>query len=103
MLTDSDNMPLDPLTRRKRVNFDPTINLGHIMTFVASMAIVATAYFDLRQADAVQEHRIAAIQAEIESEKARTRDTLREMRDDMREVRRGIEDLLRSDSKRLSK
>jgi hypothetical protein len=102
-MSDSDRMPLEPPHRNKRVQFDPTINLGHIMTFIASLCVVATAYFDLRQLNAVQDARIAAVAAEVENEKARTRDTLREMRDDMREVRRGVEDLLRSSSQRATK
>lgn len=100
MNPDSDNMPLDQPHQRRRVQFDPTINLGHVLTFLGFLATGSVAYFDLRERIAMQELRTASVSVEIENEKARTRETLREMRDDMREVRRGVEDLLRSNGRK---
>lgn len=85
---------------KRRVQFDPTINLGHVLTFVGFIATGSVAYFDLRERISMQEIRTIAVSAEIDNEKARTRETLKEMRDDVREVRRGVEDLLRNGAKK---
>ena len=80
---------------RRRVRWDPTINLGHVLTFLGFIATGAVGYFDLRERIAVQEVRQTQFSAEMEAEKNRLRDTLKELRDDVREVRRGIDDLAR--------
>lgn len=96
MIVDSDNMPLEQPAKRRRVQFDPTINLGHILTFAGFMITGSVAYFDLRERITVAEVRMGVVSIEVEAEKSRTRETLREVRDDMREVRRGVDELLRA-------
>ena len=82
-------------TRRRRVRFDPTINLGHLLTFVGFLATGMAAYSDLKERIAVQAVRIQAAEAEAAAEKTRNRDSLREIKDDLKEIRRGVEDLAR--------
>ena len=82
-------------TRRRRVRFDPTINLGHLLTFVGFLATGMAAYSDLKERIAVQAVRIQAAEAEAAAEKTRNRDSLREVKDDLKEIRRGVEDLAR--------
>lgn len=101
-MIDTDSMPLDP-TRKKRVSFDPTVNLGHLLTFIGFIVTGAVGYFDLRERISVQEIRHTSVATELDAEKARTRETLGLLRDDMREVRRGVEDLLRSNHQKLGK
>ena len=92
---ESGPVPLDSLRSRRRINFDPTVNLGHLLTFVGFLATGTVAYFDLRERIAVQEVRIHQIDTESGQEKARIREALKELRDDVRETRRGVEDLSR--------
>lgn len=34
-MNDSDTMPLEGERKRKRLSFDPTINAGHVLTFIS--------------------------------------------------------------------
>ena len=81
---------------RRRVRWDPTINLGHILTFFGFVATGAVAYSDLKQAHAVHETRINAIEQGALSEKVRLQQELREMRadikDDIKDLRRAVDD-----------
>jgi uncharacterized membrane protein (DUF106 family) len=91
---ETDNMPLDShAAKRKRFNFDPTINLGHVLTFVTFAAMGTAAYFDLRQNQAVDRVRVVMLEREMEAEKQRTGSVVLQIRDDLKEVRRGVDQL----------
>ncbi len=93
---DSAPTPFDSTrSARRKVAFDPTINLGHVLTFLGFMATGTVAYFDLRERIAVQEVRIHQIDNEYGAEKERIREALKELRDDVRETRRGVDELNR--------
>lgn len=79
----------------RKLRFDPTINLGHVLTFAGFLITGAIGYFDLRERITINELRTAAIEAEASAEKSRIRETLRELREDMKEVRRGIDEIAR--------
>ncbi|MDP3139787.1 MAG: hypothetical protein Q8N17_26055 [Burkholderiaceae bacterium] len=81
---------------RRKVTFDPSINLGHILTFVGFLATGTVAYFDLRERISNNEIRTQAVAAEVVAEKARTQQSVLEMKDDVREVRRGVNEILRN-------
>lgn len=87
--------PLDH-HKRSRIKWDPTINLGHVLTFAGFVFVGATGYFDLRQRQAVQEVRVSAVEGELRDSGKRIQDTMRDLRDDVKEVRRGVEDLNRT-------
>jgi hypothetical protein len=94
MTPDTDSMPLNALPQHKRkVIFDPTINLGHVLTFVGFVATGAIGYFDLRERIAVQESTVRGVSSELAAEKERNRLTLDVMREDVREIRRGVTEL----------
>ena len=90
---DTSPAPLDG--HKRRIRWDPTINLGHVLTFFGFLATGSVAYFDLRERLAVQEVRVSTIENEGKAAAVRFQETLREVRDDVREVRRGVEDLNR--------
>jgi hypothetical protein len=100
-MNDSDTVPLDykPSSKRNKVTFDPTINLGHILTFVGFIATGAIGYFDLRERIALAEERTKGIEQSVTAEKVRNEQTMRELREDLREVRRGVSDLLQRKDK----
>ena len=52
---DTSPAPLDG--HKRRIRWDPTINLGHVLTFFGFLATGSVAYFDLRERLAVQEVR----------------------------------------------
>ena len=93
-MSNTDNAPLDiaPHTRR-RIVFDPTINLGHVLSFVGFLAVGAGAYLNIEKRVTVQETRSAMFEREAEAEKERTGNSLNEIKNDIKEVRRGIDDL----------
>lgn len=99
----TDHSDMDPHPHRKKVNFDPTINLGHVLTVIAFVASGSVAYFDLRERISNNEIRTQAVADEVVAEKVRNqqallqvRDDVRYVRDDVREVRNGVNELLRS-------
>lgn len=99
-MQDSDAMPLDSLKPgRRKVSFDPTVNLGHLLTFVGFIATGAIGYFDLRERIAINEQRVIGMSTEMKDERARTSEQLKELKADMREVRQGINDLLRREER----
>lgn len=87
---------LDHHPPRRKVTFDPSINLGHILTFLGFLATGTVAYFDLRERISNNEIRTQAVAAEVVAEKQRTQQSVLEMKDDVREVRRGVNEILRS-------
>lgn len=89
---------------RRRVRWDPTINLGHVLTFLGFIATGAIGYADLRQTNAVQDTRIGSMEANIVADKARLQQELRDMRadlkDDLKDIRRAVDDAARRTSER---
>lgn len=80
-------------SKRGKVVFDPTINLGHVLTFLGFIAAGSVAYFDLKEAQAVQNMRVEMLAREFEAEKNRTGSALMEIKSDMKEIRRGVDQL----------
>lgn len=97
MNIESEPMPLDPLRKaaRRKVSFDPTINLGHVLTFVGFLATGTVAYFDLRERIALAEAKTSMQQEKL----LEIRQDMREVREDMRETRKGVNDLLQRKDK----
>lgn len=95
-MTDSGPMPLDHRVQRRKVTFDPTINLGHVLTALAFLGTSAVGYFDLRERISNNEIRTQAVATELQAEKARNEKAILAMGEDVREVRRGVNEILRS-------
>jgi len=79
---------------RRKVRFDPTINLGHVLTAVGFLTAGFAAYSDVDKRITSQDVRINAQEKELEAERGRTATAVREMKEDVREMRKGIEKLL---------
>lgn len=100
LMQDSEFMPLDGhKSSRRKVSFDPTVNLGHLLTFIGFIATGTVGYFDLRERIAINEQRVIGMGTEMKDERARTSEQLKELKADMREVRQGINDLLRREER----
>ena len=87
---------MDIETTRKRVNFDPTINLGHILTALVMLATGFTAYNNLDKRLSMQEQMTVQVTAtRVEKDQA-FKETLTEVKGDVKELRRSIDDLTRA-------
>lgn len=82
---------LDPLN--KRVRFDPTINLGHLLTFIGFIAGGVGIYqtLDRRLTTLEVQDQVQAIESARQEQ--RINNSLSEIKEDVREARRGIERL----------
>lgn len=89
----TDNAPLDSPPSRRKLIFDPTINLGHVLTFLGFLAVGGGAYLNIEKRVTVQEVRGEMTARDIDAEKARTGSSLNEIKNDIKEVRRGIDEL----------
>jgi hypothetical protein len=92
-LTDPGSIPLDSRPKSRKPVFDPTINLGHVLTFLGFLAVGGGAYLNIEKRVTVQEVRSEMSERDIESEKQRTGTALTEIKNDIKEVRRGIDEL----------
>ena len=98
MQTDSGPVPLEHYRgNRRHLSFDPTINAGHILTFVSMAALVATGWVSMDKRVTILEETRAFQTKRDETQDAMTRDKLNELTEAIRDLRRSIE--RRSDPK----
>lgn len=81
---------------KKRINFDPTINLGHILTAIAFLSSGFVAYNNLDKRISLQEQSTVAAQIQRNEKDAAFKETLTDMKSDVRELGRAINDLTKS-------
>lgn len=81
---------------RKRLNFDPTINAGHILTFVAGMVAVGASYSLLSTRVGVLEEKASAAVMQQNERQAEQKDTLKDIKQDVKDLRRSVDDLSRA-------
>ena len=89
--------PLDDRAARRernRVRYDPTVNLGHVLTFVGFLATGAAGYSDLRERNSLTDARVTAVEKAAEVEKVRNHSDVQELKQDVRETRNGVQTLL---------
>jgi hypothetical protein len=82
-------------TAPKRVSFDPTINLGHILTFVGFMASGFIAYNTLDKRITVQEQLLTSLSAQRIERDADQKERLAEIKADIKDLARLMADLTR--------
>jgi len=96
MPTDTDFAALQDRKAHRRVTFDPTINLGHVLTFVGFLVTGFSAYNLIDKRVTVLETKNITAEHASQAQEQRTRDTLGEIRQDIKEVRRAVEDIGRN-------
>lgn len=79
-----------------RVSFDPTINLGHVLTFIGFIVSGFTAYNALDKRVTVIESQTAAIVERTRDQDVRLKDTLTEIKGDVKELQRSVNDAVRT-------
>lgn len=94
------NQPIDfagpePL-QRKRVQFDPTINLGHILTFVGFMLAGFGAWGNIDKRITLTEVQATAAVERTNDQDRRMNETLKELKTDIKDVRQAVNDINRT-------
>lgn len=79
--------------KRRRVHFDPTINLGHMLTFLGMISALGGVYATVRGELSAHDVRISANEKAANVDQVRIRDDVQLIREDVREMRRGIDEL----------
>lgn len=81
---------------KRRVAFDPTINLGHVLTFAGFIATGFAAYSTLDARLAVQEEKARAAELRQGEQESRVKESLQEIKSDVKDVQRSLNDLNRN-------
>jgi len=80
---------------KKRLTFDPTINLGHILTAVAFLSSGFVAYNNLDKRLTVQEQLAVSIATQRQERDADQKERLAEIKADIKDLARLMADLTR--------
>lgn len=82
--------------QRRKVHFDPTINLGHVLTFLGFIVMGFSAYSALDKRVTVIEAHTAQIAERTRDQDARFKETLGEIRADVKDLQRSVNDVNRN-------
>jgi len=85
----------DP-TDRKRLNFDPTINAGHILTFIGMVVAVGVSYSLLDKRVGVLEERSNTAIIQAADKQAEQKESLREIKSDIKDLQRSVNEISRA-------
>lgn len=89
MAEDSAPVPLAGKTSR-RVHFDPTISLGHVLTFISMIGAGTLAYSSLQSRLAVHDEQLRGIERAATVDKAHLTEVLNGLREDVKEVKQEV-------------
>lgn len=78
---------------RRRLTFDPTINAGHILTFVSLLAALIVGWNTLDKRVVVLEEAKNYQRERDQAQDSAIAEKLVDIKDTLREVKRGVEDL----------
>lgn len=82
--------------QRRKVHFDPTVNLGHVLTFVGFIVMGFSAYSALDKRVTVIESHTAQAAERTREQDARFKETLGEIRSDVKDLQRSVNDVNRN-------
>ncbi len=78
------------------VKFDPTINLGHILTFASMVAAVMASYALLDKRVGVLEERSNAAIVQATDRQIEQKESLREIKSDIKDLQRSVNEISRA-------
>lgn len=78
---------------RKRLTFDPTINAGHILTFITLMAAMVVGWNTLDKRVVVLEEAKSYQRERDNAQDTAIAEKLVDIKETLREVKRGVDDL----------
>lgn len=79
--------------KERRIRFDPTVNLGHIITFVGFLIAIFTAWTTLDKRVVVLEEGRKAQESIDRQQDQRVLETRSEIHDSLQEIKRGMDRL----------
>lgn len=83
----------------RRVSFDPTINLGHVLTFVGFLVTGFSAYSTLDKRVSLIESQTTVVMDRSREQDTRLKETLAEIKLDVKDLQRSVNDINRNLSK----
>ena len=97
----SDGLPyaiasVDAEKLRMTIKYDPTINLGHILTFASMVAAVMASYSLLDKRVGVLEERSNAAITQAADKAVEQRESLREIKADIKDLQRSVNEISRA-------
>lgn len=78
------------------VKFDPTINLGHVLTFASMVAAVMASYALLDKRVGVLEERSNAAIGQATDRQIEQKESLREIKSDIKDLQRSVNEISRA-------
>lgn len=78
------------------VKFDPTINLGHVLTFASMVAAVMASYALLDKRVGLLEERSNAAIAQASDRQVEQKESLREIKSDIKDLQRSVNEISRA-------
>lgn len=78
------------------VKFDPTINLGHVLTFASMVAAVMASYTLLDKRVGVLEERSNAAIVQATDRQTEQKESLREIKSDIKDLQRSVNEISRA-------
>ena len=81
---------------KKRLTFDPTINAGHILTFISMVVAVTVSYSLLDKRVGVLEERSNVAIAQAADKQAEQKESLREIKSDIKDLQRSVNEISRA-------
>lgn len=85
---ESENQP-----EKKRVNFDPTINLGHLLTFCGFICAGFGAYWTLDKRVSLLEDRAVQLEVKLRENNTSVKESLKEIKEDVKDMRQAVENV----------
>ena len=96
-MSTSDFTPLaDSGHRPRRVTFDPTINLGHVLTFAGFLITGFSAYSALDKRVTLVEQQAGVVVERGREQDVRLKDSLLELKSDLKDLQRSVNDVNRT-------
>jgi hypothetical protein len=88
---------LEPAPReRKRILFDPTINLGHVLTFIGFVVLGFAAWGNIDKRQTLTEAQVTAVIERSSEQDKRMSESFKELKQDVKDVQRAVNDINRT-------
>lgn len=81
---------------KKRLTFDPTINAGHILTFISMVVAVMVSYSLLDKRVGVLEERSRDAIIQAADKQAEQKESLREIKSDIKDLQHSVNEISRA-------
>ena len=100
MRTNTDFSPLDVSSSahatRRRVVFDPTINLGHMLTFLGFIVAIFVTFSAQEKRVAMVEQQSVSLVERLRDQDVRFKEGLGELKSDIKDLQRSVNDVNRT-------